>query len=151
MSVATYRNLNRMQRMVLLHAHPANFVLHLLGLMWGSFFIWNHRLWYALLCLIGLSFLGYILAWRDRSYLQVTSSSLNLFQKLLLYHYEIPNLILHLLGFGLFFYGTWIHRAWVILMAFSLLLIGHVNPWMKHGREEALEVLAVDEEAGSIE
>ena len=146
MSQEKYDDLNTFQKLVILHAHPANFIFHLLALMWGAYFLWNHSIWLAILTSFLLSIFGQLIIKLDPSYVLLARSELNLFQKLLLYHADFRNLIFHTIGFVFFVFGIWKHSGLLLLGAISFVLLGHIFPWFRSKRQERLEALAIDED-----
>jgi hypothetical protein len=141
-----YDRLNFLQKAVVRHAHPVSFILNILGLLWGGFFLWSHQVLWAVLCLVLAPTIGHLVGLKDRSYLLMARSQLNTFQKLLIYHADLRNLLFHVIALGLFLWGAWSHAPLILLGAFSFVLLGHMFPWWKHKREEQLFALMVDED-----
>lgn len=146
MADGKYSQLNLWQKAAVRHAYPASFVLNLLGLLWAGYFLWLHRLGWAVLCFAMMVTVGPLLASLDKSYLIQARSQLNAFQKLLVYHVHPVNLILHLLGLASYVYGAWMHEGLFILGAISFVLLGHIFPWLFHKKQERLFTLMIDED-----
>ncbi len=142
----TYDQLTTLQKIAVRHAHPVNFALHLLAFLWGGYFLWTHHALLALIFLVGLPITGEMIARNDPHYLQIVQVGLNLFQRLLVYHSERINLILHLIAFCSFIIGMWRHSGIILMVGISCSLVGHVLAWMKHAREEAQYSLAIGDD-----
>jgi len=145
METANYLQLNYWQKAAVRHAHPVTFIFNILALLWGGYFLWIHRWVLGLICFVGISLVGLALGSLDRSYLLQAKSQLNAFQKLLVYHSNPANLILHLMGLILYVLGTWRHSVILLLGAISFALLGHIFPWLLNKKRERLYTLSVDE------
>lgn len=146
-----YKQLNLWQKFAVVHAHPASFISSLLGLIWGGYLLWLHRPVYAVLCFAVLLILGWILSFADRSYFIQVKSQLNPFQKLLVYHSHPLNFLLHLLALLAYVAAAWYHSWLYFLVAFSLVLLGHLFPWFQHRKQERMFYLMVDEDVSARE
>jgi hypothetical protein len=146
MEKTKYGTLNFWEKAAVRHAHPASFVLNILGLLWAGYFLWFHQWWWAVLCFLFIILGGLVWASIDRPYLLQARSELNTFQKLLVYHTNPTNLIFHLVALALYLVGTWRHSPIFLLGAFSFVLLGHIFPWLYHRKQEQLITLMVDED-----
>jgi hypothetical protein len=141
-----YNQLNLLQKAAVRHAHPASFIMNLLGVIWAGYFLWLHQWVWAMLCLVAGVLGDVVFASLDRGYLILAKSQLNAFQKLLVYHTHPVNLILHLIGLVCYVLGAWYHAVSLLLAAVSFVLLGHVFPWLSHKKEERLFALMIDED-----
>jgi hypothetical protein len=141
-----YDHLNSLEKAVVRHAHPKAFILHIIGIMWGGYFLWTHELAVAILCFVGIIGIGELIGYLDKDYLTVARAQLNLFQKLLVYHADYKNLAYHTIGACFFFWGAWTNSVPRLLIAASFVLLGHMFPWNEHCCEEAKHVIAIGED-----
>lgn len=146
MEVGKYDSLNFWQKAAVHHAHPASFTLNVLGVLWGSFFLWTHHWFWAAVCFAFMVIGGIVWGALDRSYLLEARSQLNTFQKLLVYHTNPVNLILHLIALVLYVSGIWAHSTLLILLGISFVCLGHIFPWLYHRKQERLFTLMMDED-----
>lgn len=142
-----YDSLNIWEKAAVRHAHPASFVLNILGLLWAGYFLWFHHWPWAVLCFLIIILGGLIWASLDKSYLLLAKSELNTFQKLLVYHTHPANLIFHIVALCLYAIGCWKHSPLLLLGAVSFILLGHIFPWVYHRKKEQLFTLMIDEDA----
>jgi|SRR5919106_2900943 hypothetical protein len=135
-----------LEKIVVKHAHPVTFVFHLLALLWGSYFLWGNRLVPAVLSSVLLALVGHLLGGFDKNYKAVVGSELNLFQRLMLYHFDAVSLLVHYLAFAIYIFGMWTHSTWALLSAVTVSLLGYVIPWLRHGQAEAKYELAIGDD-----
>lgn len=145
MADLSYNELNIFQRLVVRHVHPVVFVFHLLSLMWAGYFLWIHW-WVAAILVFAVLFpLAALVSWLDRDYISTVKLELNPFQKLVVFHADLRNLLFHIIGFGFYVFGMWKHSVIFLLIAVSFLVLGNIVPWLRHSRKAGLDARAIGE------
>lgn len=105
------RSFNFAERIMLQHAHPAKLTLDCLGIVVGCYFLWIHRLPWALLSLFGMSILGNVVVWRvDVDRLARTDLG-----RWMLGQARPANLVLRSIGALVLACGLWFHSAAYII------------------------------------
>jgi flagellar biosynthesis component FlhA len=96
------------------------------------YFLWEHAwMWAAAAVLISVA-LGAIVTPRNHEE-NLAQTTLG---KIMLLHLHPVNVLLHSAGLLFLLYGVWVHSAIYIMMAGSIILIGHMWGW--HRVNEAL-------------
>lgn len=107
------------RRYILSHTHPAKFVAEILGLAWGSYFLWQHHWPTALIGSMALFLISTVALWgEDMEY--VASSALGRFS---LAYATVPGFILYNLSALPLVYGLWVHSVFFIVIAAILFSI----------------------------
>jgi len=110
------------RKYLLPHAHPVKFMAEVLGLVWGSYFLWQHQWVVALIGSTVLFVASTAVLWgKDMEHL--ASSTLGRFS--LAYATPVGFILYNLSALPLI-YGLWVHNAVFIVIATVLFLLPHL-------------------------
>ena len=123
-------DLKRMlRRYMLQHAHPGKFIAEVLGIMWGVYFVWNHKWVWALIVGMGFFLLSTIFLWGDRfEYLGNTHLG-----RVMLVYINPLNFVLYNASIVPLVYGLWSHNSFFILLGVTIILLPHLWAWRGGG------------------
>ena|ERR1700674_79285 len=114
-----------LQRAIVRHGHPRRIIVGVVSLIWVLYFLWVHNwTWAAVALAVGLA-LGRLvtLGMQEEQLAQTTLG------KILLLHLHPMNVLLQSIGFAVLLCSFWIHSAMYMLLAISVILIGHMWGW----------------------
>lgn len=113
-------------------AHPRRIIVQTVGWLWAGYFLWLHNWIWAVGALLLSMIVGIIVA--------PVGSPDNLAQttigKLALLHLHPANVSVQSIGLLLMIYGLWMHAEVMLMLAFSVIMLGHLWGW--HRVNEAL-------------
>ena len=112
---------------MLQHAHPAKFVAEILGVIWGSYFLWIHN-WIAAMISSLILFLGSTIALWYRPIEHLTETALG---KIMLVYTTPTNFVIYNLTALPVIYGLWTHQGLYFVGGYSLLLLPHLRTWKR--------------------
>lgn len=141
----SYGELNFLERYAIRQSHPVTFILHVLSLLWGAYFLWSQELLLAVGGYVLGMGLGQVIAKSDRGFILVSKNRLNLFQQLIVYHVDIRNLLFQVLAFALYLIGFWIHDVLLILSSISCVLLGYIFPWLRKSKDIHIQAMSLDD------
>ena len=121
------RPLTAIERAVVRRGHPRAMIVHLVGAIWAFYFLWVHNWIFAVVTVVVSGILGRILTTR----MNTTLYARTVFGKLMLVHLNPFNVIVQLVGCAYLLYGVWTHAAVPIMIARSVVLIGHLWGWKR--------------------
>jgi len=133
--------LSTINRILIRHAHPVSFSFHLIGLMWGGYFLWNGSLGLAIICFVVIIGIGEFIGWKDRLYI-FSPENINKFQAMLIQVFDPFNFLLHIIGGVFFMFGLWRHSALLILFGLTFIPIGHLVPWIRRRKQRGIREMA---------
>jgi len=117
--------LGMVDRYFLMSSHPRKIVFDIVGAIWGTYFLWNQNRLYALGALLVMDAMGLFFTRKiDPELMSQTTIG-----KIGLLHKHPLNFMLNLIGLGSLVYGLWLHSAEMILIGFSVIVIGHFFGW----------------------
>lgn len=105
------KKLSFYQRVNAQAANPVNFLLHLIGLIGGAYYLWNQNWQWAAAFGLFLPFIGGVYAWYTEKGKNV---KMGMVRELCLSHAEPVNTVLHLIGLILAVMGFW-NRDYLLL------------------------------------
>lgn len=106
-------------------AHPRRIIVQTVGWLWAAYFLWLHNWIWAAGALV-LAMLVGVIAAPIGSTENLAGTTLG---KLALLHMHPANLSVQSLGLLLLIYGLWMHSEVVIMLAFSVIMLGHLWGW----------------------
>jgi hypothetical protein len=119
--------MNFFERSVVRSGHPRRIIVGVITLIWVLYSLWFHFwAWAAVALVVGLAF-G-VLATAGMNVEELGQTMLG---KILLLHLHPANVALQTFGFGILLYSFWAHSTVVMLLAISVILLGHVFGWHK--------------------
>src|SRR5947208_1902158 len=107
---------------MLQHAHPAKFVAEMLGVIWGSYFLWTHN-WIAAAISSLMLFLGSTIALWNKPIENLAETVLG---RTMLVYATPPNFVIYNLSALPVIYGLWTHQGLYVVVGYSLLLLPHL-------------------------
>lgn len=116
-----------LQEFMLSRGHPRQIILHLVGGIWTVYFLWQHEWLWALGC-FALAELSSELLATETGAEMLSQTTLG---KLMLFHANPVNFWVQAAGGVLFAYSIWMHSLTGIMVAASLILLGHFAGWSK--------------------
>lgn len=116
-----------MERMVIRRGHPKHIIVGIVGFLWFVYFLWQHDWTWALAVAVLSGVLGRLLTSGTKD----ESLAPTLLGKIMLLHLHPMNLSVQIVGFALLFYGIWLHSTIYIMVATSLVFLGHMWGWHK--------------------
>lgn len=140
-----YDDLGLLEKALVRHSHPVSFIAHLVGLMWGGYFLWMHQMFFAIGCFVVIIGVGEFMGWTDKDFLAQARMKLNGFQRALVFHADTRNVILHAIGLYFYLSGTFHNSVPRLLLAVSFVLLGHIFPWMSRRRLEGQHARAIED------
>jgi hypothetical protein len=116
-----------LERAMLRHGHPRRIIVGVISLIWVLYSLWFHNWMWAVVALVAGLALGRIatLGMHEEQLAQTTLG------KILLLHLHPLNVVIQLSGFAVLLYSFWIHSSVHILLAVSMILLGHMWGWHK--------------------
>ena len=115
------------RKIALQHAIPQYLIFDGLGFIWALYFVWQHQIILALFSLIGFWSLASLVV-RKKNEEAYADTPLGRF---MLSHFaplqRAWSIFFHILGYAVLVYGFWIHSGFYILLAGSLILLGHLR------------------------
>ncbi len=114
------------KKYILPHAHPAKFVAEVVGIGWGSYFLWQHNWIVALVGSFVLFLLSTILLWNKQSNLSgIEKTSLG---KIMMAYSTPFRFMLYNISIVPLVYGLWTHSWPYIVVAICILFIPQIIP-----------------------
>ena len=117
------------RKIALQHAIPEYLIFDGLGFGWAFYFIWQHQIILAVGFVIVLPLIGTLLVRKKDEEVYAGTP----FGRFLLSHGAPWSIVFHILGYAVLIYGFWIHSGFYILLAISLIALGHLRdkPYFK--------------------
>ena len=109
------------RKILLQHAIPQYLIFDGLGSVWALYFVWQHQVILALVSLVVLGSVAQLLVLKKNEEAYADT----FLGRLMLSHLAPWSIVFHTLGYAVFGYGFWIHSGFYILLAGSLILLGH--------------------------
>jgi hypothetical protein len=116
-----------MERMVIRRGHPKHIIVGIVGFLWFVYFIWQHDWAWA----VAVAVLSVVMGRLLTSGTKDESLASTLLGKIMLLHLHPMNLSVQIAGFAVLFYGIWFHSTIYIMLATSIVLLGHMWGWHK--------------------
>jgi hypothetical protein len=116
-----------LEKAMIRRGHPKHMIVGTIGFLWLVYFVWRHDWTWAL----AVALLSVVLGWLSTLRMQEEILAQTLLGKIMLLHLHPVNLSVQIVGFALLLYGVWIHSAIHILVATSLVFLGHMWGWHK--------------------
>jgi hypothetical protein len=116
-----------LQEFMLSRGHPRQIILHAVGGIWTVYFLWQHNWLWALGCFAIAELTSELLATGTGAEMLAQTT----LGKLMLLHANPVNFFVQAAGGALLLYGIWIHSLPGIMVAASLILLGHFAGWSK--------------------
>jgi len=111
------------RRMALQHLIPQYLIFDGLGFGWAFYFIWQHQVILAVGSVIVFPLIGTLLVLKK----DVEAYADTPCGRFALSHLGLWSIIFHIPGFAVLVYGFWIHSGFYMLLAISLILLGHLR------------------------
>ena len=121
-----------MERMVIRRGHPKHIIVGIVGFLWFVYFLWQHDWKWALSTAVLSAVVGRLATSGTKD--ETLASTL--LGRIMLLHLHPMNLCVQIAGFALLFYGIWFHSTVYIMVATSIVMLGHMWGW--HRVNEAL-------------
>ena len=112
---------------MLQHAQPAKFVAEILGIIWGTYFLWIHN-WIGAVISSVVLFLGSTIALWNKPVEHLAQTRLG---KIMLGYASPFNFIIYNLSALPVIYGLWTHQGLYIVAGSSLLLLPNLWAWKR--------------------
>jgi hypothetical protein len=116
-----------LQKFMLSRGHPRQIILHMVGGIWTVYFLWQHEWMWALGCFAVSELISETLSTQTGAE-TLAQTTLG---KLMLLHANPMNFLIQSLGGVLLVYCLWMHSLTGIMIATSLILLGHFVGWSK--------------------
>lgn len=116
-----------LQKFMLSRGHPRQIILHMVGGIWTVYFLWQHEWMWALGCFAVSELISETLSTQTGAE-TLAQTTLG---KLMLLHANPMNFLIQSLGGVLLVYCIWMHSLTGIMIASSLILLGHFVGWSK--------------------
>ena len=116
-----------MERMVIRRGHPKHIIVGIVGFLWFVYFLWQHDWTWALAVAVLSVVMGRLLTSGTKD----ESLAPTLLGKIMLLHLHPMNLSVQIAGFAVLLYGIWFHSTIYIMLATSIVLLGHMWGWHK--------------------
>ncbi|SRR6266498_1014177 len=107
---------------MLQHAYPAKFVAEILGVIWGSYFLWIHN-WIGAVISSVILFLGSTIAIWNYPVKNLADSALG---RIMLVYATPFNFVIYNLSALPVIYGLWTHRGIYVVAGYFLLFLPHL-------------------------
>jgi hypothetical protein len=116
-----------LERAAVRHGHPRHIIVAYLSFAWLIYFLWVHNWLAGSIAVCAGIILGRILT------LNVQEEVLGgtTLGKIMLLHLHPLNLSLQLAGLATLVYGVWFHSGMWIMLAMTVIMIGHMWGWHK--------------------
>jgi len=111
------------QRVCAQDANPVNFLLHMIGLVGGAFYLWNQNWQWAVLFGLILPVVGHMYAWFNE---KGKSVKMTFLREVMYSHAEPVNAVLHSIGIILAAMGFWYHDYLYLCGAVAVIGVGHL-------------------------
>lgn len=121
-----------MERMVIRRGHPKHIIVGIVGFLWFAYFLWQHDWKWALSTAVLSAVVGRLATSGTKD--ETLASTL--LGRIMLLHLHPMNFSVQIAGFALLFYGIWFHSTVYIMVATSIVMLGHMWGW--HRVNEAL-------------
>lgn len=121
-----------MERMVIRRGHPKHIIVGIVGFLWFVYFLWQHDWKWALSTAVLSAVVGRLATSGTKD--ETLASTL--LGRIMLLHLHPMNFSVQIAGFALLFYGIWFHSTVYIMVATSIVMLGHMWGW--HRVNEAL-------------
>ena len=115
------------ERSVVRSGHPRRIIVGVITLMWVLYSSWFHLWTWATVALV----VGVALGAVATKGMLVDELAQTVLGKILLLHLPPVNAALQAFGFAVLLYGFWMHSAVLMLLAISVILLGHMFGWHK--------------------
>ena len=112
---------------MLQHSHPAKFVAEILGIIWGTYFLWMHN-WIGAVITSLILFLGSTIALWNKPVENLAETALG---KIMLVYATPSNFMIYNVSALPAIYGLWTHQVLYVLAGYSLLLLPHLWAWKR--------------------
>ena len=111
------------RKIALQHAIPQYLIFDGLGSVWALYFVWQHQVILALVSLVVLGSIAQLLVLKknEEAYAKTPLG------RFALSHLASWSIIFHIPGYAVLIYSFWIHSGFFILLAISLILLGHLQ------------------------
>ena len=120
-----------LEKIMLFHAEPVNFILNVIGILFFIMFLWKHSFWYFLLSLIlAIIIIGYAFGPGGFKSKRYEDKKLTSLEKFFLGHTKPVNGVLHILSIIILILSFWKHSWSGILIAAVVMAIGHLYEWL---------------------
>jgi len=116
-----------LQRYIIRRGDPRHIILHVVGAIWGSYFLWLHNWIWAVAVILFCAIVAELLTAK----LNTEGLARTTLGKIMLLHLHPVNLTVQIAGGSLLVYGLWNHSTLSIMSASSLILLGHLWGWNK--------------------
>ena|ERR1700687_3069169 len=116
-----------MEKMVIRRGHPKHIIVGIVGFLWFVYFLWQHDWTWALAVAVLSVVMGRLLTSGTKD----ESLAPTLLGKIMLLHLHPMNLSVQIAGFAVLLYGIWFHSTIYIMLATSIVLLGHMWGWHK--------------------
>ena len=110
---------------MLQHAHPAKFVAEILGIIWGTYFLWIHN-WIGAVISSFILFLGSTIALWNKPVENLADTTLG---KIMLVYATPFNYFVYNVSALPVIFGLWTHQGLYVVSGYSLLLLPHFWAW----------------------
>ena len=115
------------ERSVVRSGHPRRIIVGVITLMWVLYSLWFHFwAWAVVALIVGLAF-GVL----TTAGMNVEELGQTILGKILLLHLHPVNVALQTFGFAVLLYSFWVHSAVSMLLAISVIMVGHMFGWHK--------------------
>lgn len=121
-----------MERIVIRRGHPKHIIVGIVGFLWFVYFLWQHDWKWALSTAVLSAVVGRLATSGTKD--ETLASTL--LGRIMLLHLHPMNFSVQIAGFALLFYGIWFHSTVYIMVATSIVMLGHMWGW--HRVNEAL-------------
>ncbi len=122
---ASHHNFSTFDRYILRRSHPRRMICDIIGLIWSIYFLWLSNWPAAVVSVILASGLGLYFT-RNIDVDRISQTTLG---RLGLLHKHPFNLALNFIGIFPLIYGIWRHSTELILIGFSIIILGHFFGW----------------------
>ena len=116
-----------MEKIVIRRGHPKRIIVGIVGFLWFVYFLWQHDWTWALAVAVLSVVMGRLLTSGTKD----ESLAPTLLGKIMLLHLHPMNLSVQIAGFAVLLYGIWFHSTIYIMLATSIVLLGHMWGWHK--------------------
>jgi hypothetical protein len=115
------------ERSIVRSGHPRRVIVGVITFMWVFYSLWFHLWTWAALALV----VGVPLGALATTGMNVEELAQTMLGKILLLHLHPVNVALQAFGFAILLYSFWIHSTMLMLLAISVILLGHMFGWHK--------------------
>lgn len=129
------KKLSFLEKVMVQRAHPVKWVLEVIGLIWGTYFLWHGNVALAAALGIGFSLIGTIAVWGHGEE-KLAKTSLG---KGMLMHANLANVFFHLVGLVVYVAGVYGHYTELILWGVTIFIFGHLWGWGRMDKNYEVE------------